>query len=69
MRWEGTPAAFHLTPLTATVLFVVACLAGYRYRSVWKRQGPAWQAWWYGTVAALALLALAFGSYAAPPHT
>ncbi|MEM9386699.1 MAG: hypothetical protein AAGA68_16690 [Pseudomonadota bacterium] len=59
----------HLTPLSATTLFVLACLAGYRYRRTWKRRGPAWQTWLYGTVAALALLALGFAplSAAVPP--
>ena len=49
-----------LTPVTATLLFVVACLAGYRYRSVWKAEGPRWQLWVFGLVAAVALLTLGF---------
>lgn len=49
-----------LTPVTATLLFVVACLAGYRYRSVWKAEGPRWQLWVFGLVAAVALLVLDF---------
>jgi hypothetical protein len=49
-----------LTPVTATLLFVVACLAGYRYRSVWKAEGPRWQLWVFGLVAAVALLVLGF---------
>ncbi|MBY6003043.1 hypothetical protein KUV62_03940 [Salipiger bermudensis] len=47
-----------LTPASATVLFVIACLAGYRYRTVWKTEGPRWQLWLFGTVAAVLLLAL-----------
>lgn len=49
-----------LTPVTATLVFVVACLAGYRYRSVWKAEGPRWQLWVFGLVAAVALLVLGF---------
>jgi hypothetical protein len=50
----------HLTPTTATMLFVLGCLAGYRYRHVWRAEGPRWQLWLFGTVAALALLVLGF---------
>ncbi|WP_417743714.1 hypothetical protein [Salipiger sp.] len=49
-----------LTPVSATVLFVIACLAGYRYRAVWKAEGPAWQLWLFGIVAAGCLLTLGF---------
>lgn len=49
-----------LTPVTATALFVVACLAGMRYRNVWKAEGPRSQLWFYGAVAAAALLVLGF---------
>ncbi|SDG55995.1 hypothetical protein [Alloyangia pacifica] len=47
-----------LTPASATVLFVIACLAGYRYRSVWKAEGPRWQLWVFGLIAAVVLLVL-----------
>lgn len=49
-----------LTPVSATILFVVACLAGYRYRRVWKSEGPRWQLWLFGVLAAGALLVLGF---------
>ena len=49
-----------LTPLTATVLIFLAVLAGNRYRRVWKADGPRWQLWLYGLLAAVALLTLAF---------
>ncbi len=49
-----------LTPLTATVLIFLAVLAGNRYRRVWKAEGPRWQLWLFGLLAALALLTLAF---------
>ncbi|MEM1050323.1 MAG: hypothetical protein AAGL24_29495 [Pseudomonadota bacterium] len=49
-----------LTPVVATALFVLAVLAGYRYRRVWKSQGPKWQLWLFGLVAATCLLALGF---------
>lgn len=49
-----------LSPLQATLLFVVAVIAGYRYRRVWKTEGPAWQAWVFGLIAAVCLLSVAF---------
>lgn len=44
----------------ATLLFVVGCLAGYRYRHVWKAEGPRWQLWLYGLTAAVTFLVLGF---------
>ncbi len=49
-----------LTPASATVLFVIACLAGYRYRRVWKAEGPRSQLWLSGLIAAGTLLVLGF---------
>lgn len=49
-----------LTPITATSIFVVAVLAGYRYRRTWKADGPRWQLWVSGIIAAGCLLALGF---------
>lgn len=49
-----------LTPAIATVLFAVAVIAGYRYRGTWKAEGPRWQLWLYGVIAAGCLLTLAF---------
>ncbi|MEM1431865.1 MAG: hypothetical protein AAGG09_20595 [Pseudomonadota bacterium] len=49
-----------LTPVTATLLFVLAVLAGYRYRRVWKAQGPRWQLWLWGTAAAVCLAIVSF---------
>lgn len=49
-----------LSPAVATVLFVIAVLAGTRYRSVWKAEGPAWQLWLCGLVAGVCLLILGF---------
>ncbi|WP_425052363.1 hypothetical protein [Psychromarinibacter sp. S121] len=49
-----------LTPALATALFVVACLAGYRYRRVWKAEGPRSQLWLFGLIAAISLLVLGF---------
>ncbi|MCG7625886.1 MULTISPECIES: hypothetical protein [unclassified Epibacterium] len=49
-----------LTPLSATLLFVIACLAGYRYRTVWKTEGPRSHLWLFGVIAALCLLVLGF---------
>jgi len=47
-------------------LFVIACLAGYRYRRVWKAEGPRWQLWLFGLIAASGLLTLAFVPMAVP---
>ncbi|MGX9356155.1 hypothetical protein ACS3SW_13645 [Roseobacteraceae bacterium S113] len=44
----------------ATVLFVLACLAGFQYRRVWKAEGPAWKLWVFGVVAGGCLLVLGF---------
>ena len=49
-----------LTPAVATVLFIIACLAGMRYRTVWKAEGPRWQLWLFGMVAAVCLLTVGF---------
>jgi len=49
-----------LTPTIATIIFVLACIAGMQYRSVWKNEGPTWQLWVFGTIAAAGLLALGF---------
>lgn len=49
-----------LTPPIATVIFVLACLAGVQYRRVWKAEGPRLQLWIYGLLAAAGLLTLGF---------
>ncbi|MGH1355105.1 MAG: hypothetical protein ACRBBS_08510 [Thalassovita sp.] len=49
-----------LTSLIATVIFVLACLCGYQYRRVWKAEGPRWQLWLFGVLAAAGLLILGF---------
>lgn len=49
-----------LTPLTATVIFVIACLCGHSFRRVWKAEGPRWQLWLFGLLAAGGLLTLGF---------
>ncbi len=52
--------ALYLTPVTATLVFVIAVLAGHRYRKVWKADGPRWQLWVYGCIAAACLLVVGF---------
>lgn len=47
-----------LTPAIATLIFVIASLAGYNYRRTWVREGPRWQLWLYGVVAATGLVIL-----------
>ena len=56
MEFEG----FALSPGLATVLFCLTCLAGYRYRRVWKLEGPIYQYWVFGILAAAGLLVLGF---------
>lgn len=51
---------FELTPVLATTIFVLACLSGYQYRRVWKAEGPRWQLWVFGLLAAAGLLILGF---------
>ncbi|MEN9062109.1 hypothetical protein ABFB10_15030 [Ponticoccus litoralis] len=55
-----------LTPVTATLIFVAGCLAGYQYRRTWKAGGARWKLWLYGMVAAAALLTLGFVPMVAP---
>ncbi|MEP3048190.1 MAG: hypothetical protein ABJL55_22740 [Roseibium sp.] len=49
-----------LTSFTATILFVLACYAGYQYRRVWVKEGPRWQFWLYGLIAGGCLALVAF---------
>jgi hypothetical protein len=49
-----------LSPLAATAIFVAVCLSGYQYRRVWKTEGPLFQYWIFGGLAALGLLVLGF---------
>ena len=51
---------FVLSPALATALFVVAVIAGYRYRVTWKTEGPRWALWLYGSIAAICLLTVGF---------
>jgi hypothetical protein len=44
----------------ATIIFVIACLAGYQYRRVFKAEGPRYQLWIFGIIAAVSLLVLGF---------
>lgn len=69
MRWfagyRGTERAgdmsdFALTPLVATVVFVLSCLCGHSYRRVWKADGPRWQLWVFGLLTASGFLLLGF---------
>ena len=53
-------SGLYLTPLPATIMFIAAVMAGYQYRRVWKTEGPAWQLWLYGLIAAICLLTLGF---------
>ncbi|WP_136634859.1 hypothetical protein [Pseudooceanicola onchidii] len=49
-----------LSPLIATAIFCVTCLAGYQYRRVWKTEGPRAMYWVWGLIAAAGLLTLGF---------
>ncbi len=49
-----------LSPALATLIFCLTCLAGYRYRRVWKTEGPRVQYWIFGLLAATGLLTLGF---------
>ena len=49
-----------LTPFTATGIFILSCLCGHWYRRVWKAEGPLWQLWLFGLLAALGLITLGF---------
>ncbi|MEM7425300.1 MAG: hypothetical protein AAF441_04355 [Pseudomonadota bacterium] len=54
------PEFVYITPISASLLMVVAVVAGYQYRQNWRLQGPAWKAWTFGTIAGMALLLLSF---------
>ena len=57
---DGPMLEFTLSPMLATGIFVVSCLCGHRYRKVWKADGPNWQLWMFGGLAAMGLLVLGF---------
>ncbi|MCP4818970.1 MAG: hypothetical protein GY883_07265 [Shimia sp.] len=50
---------FTLSPALATTLFVIAVLAGHRFRRVWKEEGPRSHLWLTGLVAGICLLTVA----------
>lgn len=50
----------HLSPALATAIFIIAVLAGARYRHVWKVEGPRWQLWLLGLIAGICLASVAF---------
>ncbi|MEL6954689.1 MAG: hypothetical protein AAFN09_05535 [Pseudomonadota bacterium] len=52
-------AQLTLSPALATTIFVLAILAGHRFRRNWKEEGPVWKYWVYGAVAATGLLSVA----------
>ena len=47
-----------LPPITATGKIILSCLCGHRYRRVWKAEGPQWQLWLFGLLAALGMTTL-----------
>ena len=49
-----------LTPPIAVAIFIAACLSGHRFRRVWRAEGPTWQLWCWGLLAAAGLLILGF---------
>ncbi len=53
---------FHLTPLVAVILLIVAVASGHLYRENWKSKPKRWllRAWIYGAIACVTLLALGF---------
>ncbi|WP_341366222.1 hypothetical protein [Yoonia sp. BS5-3] len=55
-----------LSPVLATLIFCVTCIAGFRYRRVWKTEGPRYQYWVFGITAAAGLLVLGFIPIAVP---
>lgn len=55
-----TTAELTLSPALATLIFCITCLAGHRYRHVWKSDGPTYQYWLFGLIAGCGLLALGF---------
>lgn len=52
----------YLTPLTGSILVVLAVGSGHLFRDNWKKQEDGWQrrAWLYGVLAGGSLLMLAF---------
>ncbi|MEM9319071.1 MAG: hypothetical protein AAGA70_08690 [Pseudomonadota bacterium] len=53
-------AEFALTPALAVIIFVAACVSGVQFRRVWKTEGPNWQLWLWGVLAAAGLLIVGF---------
>ena len=49
-----------LSPALAVTIFVAACICGVQFRRVWKTEGPRWQLWLWGVLAASGLLTVGF---------
>lgn len=49
----------NITPFWATLLFVIAIIAGHLYRSNWKNEGPTWKLWLYGIISGTLLATIA----------
>ncbi|MEM7739599.1 MAG: hypothetical protein AAF225_02215 [Pseudomonadota bacterium] len=56
----GAFSQLSLTPMAATLIFVLGVVAGYQYRRNWKLEGPVWKAWLFGGIAGLCLVTVAF---------
>ncbi|MBG6159915.1 hypothetical protein IWQ52_006003 [Labrenzia sp. EL_159] len=52
----------YLTPLTGSILVILAVGSGHLFRDNWKKQEDGWQrrAWLYGVLSGGSLLMLAF---------
>lgn len=48
-----------LSSPVATVIFVIACVAGVQFRRVWKEEGPRSQLWVFGLISAICFAVVA----------
>ena len=51
--------ALSLPPYLALSIFIAACIAGANFRRIWAAEGPAWQLWASGLIAAIGLRVVA----------
>ena len=43
----------------ALAIFIAACIGGANFRRVWAREGPTWQLWVSGLIAAFGFMTIA----------